>query len=189
MIYSSFISLTQMQKRELRRWIRQGNVYLQKRARILLAAEDIASNVEIANRLKVSHSTARAIRRKFSTGGLSFVERLGSGRKPVLRNSLAPIIIQKTNLIIFERGLSISGHSLARELQISRSMVYRVWKKAGIQSTRRQSWRNGKIRQDVKYQGAESSSWLFQKSNRDAHEDERLNLCLGCCGPNLFGQS
>ena len=163
MSHSEPILLNSIQKRTLGRWLRQGKDRLQKRSKILLLAGTGETNIAIANCLNVSRNTVSAIRRRFAREGLPSIERISSGRKPELYNSLAPIIMQKTNLVFSEGGPSLSGRSLARELQISRSMVYRVWKNAGIQPACRRNWRDDKFHRGRKSQNTEARSGLVLK--------------------------
>jgi transposase len=113
---------------------RKTTVRLAQRAKIVLRAADRMTNKQIATELGTDRQTADRWRRRFSEGGLQALEKdLPRGGRPSdLRDAKAALIIEKTTQSKPQHATHWSARSLAKELNLSHSMVHRVWKAAGL---------------------------------------------------------
>ena len=123
------IKLTEEERAILNAWLRLPlSARLALRAKIVLLAADGETNVEIARKLRASLKTVVLWRRRFLDGRLAGIEKEARRckRKSEIGKATTRLILQKTK----ERHWTV--RSLAKELGISPSMVYRVWKTYGL---------------------------------------------------------
>lgn len=128
---------------ELVRWTRSssGSAGLARRARIVLLAGEGLSNTAIAERVGVSRPTVIAWRARFAAKGIT-----GLGDRP---RSGRPRTIDRTKVIAAtlrpppkKYGVTHwSSRLLARHLGISDATVAAVWRQAGVQPWRSESFR------------------------------------------------
>ena len=119
------IKLTEEERAILNAWLRLPlSARLALRAKIVLLAADGETNVEIARKLRASLKTVVLWRRRFLDGRLAGIEKEARRckRKSEVSEATTHLILQKMR----ERRWTV--RSLATELGISPSMVYRVWK-------------------------------------------------------------
>jgi transposase len=104
------------------------------RARIVLLSLKGYATAEIASTLGVSRKTVWRWRMRFDRGGLDEVTRIPrrSGRKPTVRRSVEAKIIETTLHQPPTQGRRWTTRLLAQTLGVSRAMVHRVWREAGI---------------------------------------------------------
>lgn len=104
------------------------------RARIVLLSQKGYGTAEIASALGVSRKTVWRWRTRFDKGGLEEVTKIPrrSGRRPTVRRSVESKIIDTTMNQPPTQGRRWTTRLLAQTLGVSRAMVHRVWKEAGI---------------------------------------------------------
>ena len=123
------ITLTEEERTILNAWLRLPLSARQAlRAKIILLAADGETNVKIARKLRASLKTVVLWRRRFLDGRLEGIEKEAHRckRKSEVSEATTRLILQKMR----ERRWTV--RSLATELGISPSMVYRVWKAYGL---------------------------------------------------------
>ena len=104
------------------------------RAKIVLLALQGLATAEIAATLDISRKTVWRWRTRFERGGLPEVIRIPrrSGRKPTVRRSVETSIVETTLHTPAPNGKRWTTRLLAQTLGVSRAMVHRVWREAGI---------------------------------------------------------
>jgi transposase len=126
---------------ELRRWARSAKLpaVRAQRARILLLAADGVANAQIAERVGVTRPTVIACRRRYVHRGLDGLsDRPRPGRPQTVRRARRAEILSATlNPPPPRLGITHwSTRLLARELDVSRDTIARVWREYGIQPWR-----------------------------------------------------
>jgi len=134
------IILTDEERTMLNVWLHlQTSARLRLRAKIILLAADGQTNQEIACQLGASRKTVSLWRQRFLKGRLTDIEREAprSKQKSKVYEATARLILRKMK----ERpanGTRWTTRSLAKELKISPSLVYRVWQDYGLASPQEQ---------------------------------------------------
>jgi transposase len=107
---------------------------LAQRAQIVLLAAEGLQNKVIATELGVGRRTVARWRNRFADQRLAGIEKDAprGGRKPTKRNQVAKMIVERTTTTKPENATHWSTRSLAKELGVSPSMVYRVWRASGL---------------------------------------------------------
>lgn len=130
------VVLTDEERATLERWSRGRStpVRLMERATMILMAADGGLNQDIAQAVATDSHTVARWRGRFLQMGLAGLEKDAprSGRKPTLRNRLARRIVERTTQSVPETATHWSVRTLAEDLGVSPSMVYRVWKANGL---------------------------------------------------------
>lgn len=130
------ISLTEEQRAALTKWSRGRSTpaRLVLRARIVLLAAGGKTNQEIAEEVGADQNTVGRWRRRFAESGPEGIEKDAprGGRKPTGREGAAARIIEKTTREKPKNATHWSVRSLAKELNVSKDMVQRVWKANGL---------------------------------------------------------
>lgn len=130
------VVLMEEERATLERWSRGRStpVRLMERAKMVLMAADGSLNRDIAEALGADSHTVARWRQRFLEKGLAGLEKDAprSGRKPTVRNRLARRIVKRTTQSVPETATHWSVRTLAEELGVSPSMVYRVWKANGL---------------------------------------------------------
>lgn len=133
---ASKVELSVEERKVLVRWSRgkRTEARLVLRAKIVLKAAEGMMNNSIAVELGSTPHTVARWRSRFAEGGLEAIRinRPGAGRKPSKRQALVQKIIDTTTQTKPANATHWSTRTLAAELGISRSMVQRVWKAAGL---------------------------------------------------------
>jgi transposase len=130
------ITLTDVERQQLERWARgrKTAVRLAQRAQMILRAAEGQQNQEIAAQVGVGRVTVARWRNRFATQRLAGIEKDAprGGRKPTKRNQVASMIVERTTKTMPANATQWSTRSLAKELGVSPSMVYRVWRASGL---------------------------------------------------------
>ncbi len=126
------VVLTGEQKTTLERWARGRStpVRMMERAKMVLLAAEGMRNKEIALALGADPHTVARWRGRFLQAGLDGLKKDAprSGRNPTLRNKLAGRIIKITTQELPKNATHWSVRTLAKKMDVSPSMVHRVWK-------------------------------------------------------------
>jgi transposase len=130
------VTLTDAERVTLLKWSRGRSTpaRLVQRAKIVLAAADGKRNDEIAADLGCTRRTVSTWRNRFVTSRLAGIEKDSprGGRKPTRRVALAGEIVRKTTQEKPANATHWSTRSLAKAMNISDSMVRRVWRDSGL---------------------------------------------------------
>jgi transposase len=104
------------------------------RANIVLLAAQGLENHAIAERLNIGRDTVATWRQRFSKYGLASIVKDAprGGRKPTVRDDVTARIVEWTTQKKPANATHWSTRTLAKELDVSRSMVQRVWKAHGL---------------------------------------------------------
>jgi transposase len=105
-----------------------------QRAQIVLLASEGMPNKDIATKVGTTRILVGRWRSRFAELGLAGIEKDAprAGRKPTKRNRRAHEIIRRTLDTKPENATHWSTRTLARELDLTQSMVSRVWRANGI---------------------------------------------------------
>jgi len=126
------IMLTDEERDILTRWSRGRSTptRLVLRAKIVLLAASGMQNKQIAPQVKTDRFTVARWRSRFAQERLAGIEKDAprSGRKATRRNRVAARIIERTTQTRPANATHWSVRTLAEELNVSESMVHRVWK-------------------------------------------------------------
>jgi len=130
------VVLTGAERKTLTRWSRGRStpVRLVLRSRIVLMAADGKLNKDIATELGTDQQTVGRWRKRFADKRLAGIEKDAprSGRKPTRRSRFARRIVERTTQTVPSNATHWSIRTLAKELNVSESMVCRVWKANGL---------------------------------------------------------
>lgn len=130
------IQLTENECKTLKKWSRGRSTPMRLiiRSMIILLAAEGKQNNEIAQELNISRKMVGLWRNRFAEKGLLGIEKDAprGGRKPVKREKLAKAIIKKTTQEKPKDATHWSTRTLSKEMNISASMVYRVWRANNI---------------------------------------------------------
>jgi len=125
------ILLTEEERKTLTRWSRGRSTpsRLVLRAKIVLRAAEGGLNKDIADELKTMRKTVSLWRTRFVEQRLAGLEKdaARSGRKPKARDAVARRIVEVTTRERPADATHWSTRSLAKHLNVSPSMVQRVW--------------------------------------------------------------
>lgn len=126
------IMLTDEERDILTRWSRGRSTpaRLVLRAKIVLLAASGMQNKQIAPQVKTDRFTVARWRSRFAQERLVGIEKDAprSGRKATRRNQVTARIIERTTQTRPANATHWSVRTLAKELNVSESMVHRVWK-------------------------------------------------------------
>jgi len=124
--------LTDEERDILTRWSRGRSTptRLVLRAKIVLLAASGMQNKQIAPQVKTDRFTVARWRSRFAQERLAGIEKDAprSGRKATRRNQVTARIIERTTQTRPVNATHWSVRTLAKELNVSESMVHRVWK-------------------------------------------------------------
>lgn len=130
------VTLSESDREQLVRWSRGRSTpaRLVLRAKIVLLAADGQANIAIAAELDVDRTIVGRWRKRFADKGVAGIEkdRPRGGRKATKRQSLAARIIEKTTSEKPANATHWSTRGMAKALGVSRMMVTRVWRAAGL---------------------------------------------------------
>jgi transposase len=115
------------------------------RSRIVLAAAEGGSNVEVGDRLGVNRGTVRKWRNRFATDGLDgLLDEPRPGRPRTVSDEQVEAVVTRTLESTPRNATHWSTRSMAAELGMSQSAVSRIWRAFGLQSHRQDSWKLSK---------------------------------------------
>jgi transposase len=130
------VFLTDEQRTVLQRWARGRTTpaRLVRRAKIVVLAAEGKENVEIADELEIERTIVGRWRRRFVAKGLAGIEKDAQrgGRPASKRQQVAQRIVEVTTQQTPPNATHWSTNSLARQLDVSQSMVSRVWRANGL---------------------------------------------------------
>jgi len=125
------IVLTEEERGTLERWSRGRSTPARQvlRAKIVLWAADGMKNKDIAPRVGTDRLTVARWRSRFAQKRLAGIAKDAprSGRKPIRRNQVARLIVERTTQTRPANATHWTTRTLAEELGVSPSMVLRVW--------------------------------------------------------------
>ncbi len=144
---ASEIVLTDAERAELEGWTRRRTsaAGLALRAKIVLAAADGGTNVELSERLGVDRGTIRKWRNRFKEyrcDGL--LDEPRPGRPRVVGDAQIEALITATLETTPPDATHWSTRSMADHLGLSQSMVSRVWRAFGLAPHKQDSWKLSK---------------------------------------------
>jgi transposase len=130
------VELSDEQRNVLERWARGRSTpaRLVLRAKIVLKAATGMMNKDIAAAVGTDRMTVGRWRKRFVEQGLPGIEKDAprGGRPPTRRRSVAHQIVERTTQSRPTNATHWSVRTLAKELDVTPSMVHRVWKAQGL---------------------------------------------------------
>ena len=145
--HAAAIVLSDAERAELQSWMRRRTsaAGLALRAKIVLAAADGGSNVELADRLELDRGTIRKWRNRFvqyRCDGL--LDEPRPGRPRIVGDDQIEALITATLETTPPDATHWSTRSMAEHLGLSQSMVSRVWRAFGLAPHKQDSWKLSK---------------------------------------------
>ena len=145
--HAAEIVLTDAERAELQGWVRRRSsaAGLALRARIVLAAADGGSNVDVADRLDLDRGTIRKWRNRFAKSRCDgLLDEPRPGRPRVIGDDRIEALITATLETTPADATHWSTRSMAEHLGLSQSMVSRVWRAFGLAPHKQDSWKLSK---------------------------------------------
>jgi transposase len=145
--HAAEIVLTDAERTELVGWTRRRNsaAGLALRARIVLAAADGGTNVELADRLELDRGTIRKWRNRFVEDRCDgLLDEPRPGRPRVVGDEQIEALITATLESVPPDATYWSTRSMAEHLGLSQSMVSRIWRAFGLAPHKQDSWKLSK---------------------------------------------
>jgi transposase len=138
------IELSEEERAQLESWARRHTSAqaLALRSRVVLLAAEGLNNTEIAERLGVHRPMVRKWRGRFAEHrleGLTDEPRPGQPRK--ITDAQIEEVIVKTLESTPQDATHWSTRSMAEEVGLTQSAVYRIWKAFGLQPHRQETWK------------------------------------------------
>ena len=141
------VLLTDEERAQLEAWARRPKSAqaLAMRSRIVLAAAEGGSNVDVGERLGINRSTVRKWRNRFAELRLDgLLDEPRPGRPRTVTDEQVEAVITKTLETTPKDATHWSTRSMAAELGLSQSAVSRIWRAFGLQPHRQESWKLSK---------------------------------------------
>jgi transposase len=140
------IELCEEERARLEAWSRRRNtaqaLALALRSRIVLAAADGLSNLEIAERERVSRPTVTKWRNRFAERRLEgLLDEPRPGRPRTVTDEQVEAIVTTTLESAPTNATHWSTRSLASELGVTQNAVWRTWQAFGLQPHRQQKFK------------------------------------------------
>jgi transposase len=118
---------------------------LAMRSRIVLAAAEGGTNVEVAARLGLARGTVAKWRTRFVTSRLAgLVDEPRPGRPRTISDEQVEAVITKTLESTPKNATHWSTRSMAAEAGLNQTAVSRIWRAFGLQPHRQESWKLSK---------------------------------------------
>src|SRR3954452_12998867 len=141
------LELSAAERGRLESWTRRRTSAqaLALRSRIVLAAAEGLSNVEIARQLGIQRNTAAKWRARFlehRLDGLTDEPRPGQPRK--ISDAQVEEVIVKTLETTPKDATHWSTRSMAAEVGLNQTAVHRIWKAFGLQPHRQETWKRSR---------------------------------------------
>ena len=138
------IELSEDERARLESWSRRRTTAqaLALRSRIVLAAADGLSNLEIAERLAVSRQTVSKWRNRFAELRLDgLLDEPRPGRPRTISDEQVEAVVIKTLETKPKDATHWSTRSLAREMGMTADAVWRIWRAFGLQPHRSETFK------------------------------------------------
>jgi len=134
------IDLSVKERKTLQRYMRSRTtpIRLIERSKIILLADDGATNQTIASKLGITENKVARWRNRYVEGGLKAIEKdrprgkNHGGKKTVTQTRLRNKVIKMTTQETPEDATHWSTWSLAEKLNTTHTFVHRVWKSVGL---------------------------------------------------------
>jgi transposase len=149
---AAVVVLTKDERSQLEAWARRPKSAqaLAMRSRIVLAASNGGSNVEVADRLGLSRKTVGKWRSRFVVHRLDgLLDEPRPGRPRTISDERVEAVITKTLESAPKDATHWSTRSMAREVGLNQTAVTRIWRAFGLQPHRQDSWKLSKDPQFV----------------------------------------
>ena len=150
--YAAAVVLTEDERSQLEAWARRPKSAqaLALRARIVLAAAEGGTNVEVAERLKIHRGTVGKWRNRFALFRLDgMLDEPRPGRPRTLTDEKVEEVITKTLESTPTDATHWSTRSMAVEVGLNQTAVSRIWRAFGLQPHRQETWKLSKDPQFV----------------------------------------
>jgi transposase len=141
------IELTESEREQLMSWAqrRSSAQALALRARIVLAASAGPSSSQIARDLGVGVATVRKWRNRFAVDRLDgLLDEPRPGRPRTITDQQVDEVIIKTLESVPRDATHWSTRSMAREVGLTQSAVFEIWRAFGLQPHRQEKWKLSK---------------------------------------------
>ena len=141
------VVLSDEERTQLEAWARRPTSAqaLATRSRIVLAAAEGGSNVELAARLGLSRGTVAKWRSRFATERLDgLLDEPRPGRPRTISDEQVEAVITKTLESTPKDATHWSTRSMAAEVGLNQTAVSRIWRAFGLQPHRQDSWKLSK---------------------------------------------
>jgi transposase len=138
------VVLSEVERTQLEAWVRRPKSAqaLALRSRIVLAAAEGGSNVEVGERLGVDRATVRKWRNRFSSERLDgLLDEPRPGRPRTISDEQVEAVITKTLESTPRNATHWSTRSMAAESGLTQSAVSRIWRAFGLQPHRQDKWK------------------------------------------------
>ena len=138
------LTLTEEERDQLVRWSRRArsSQALALRSRIVLAAAEGGSNLEVGERLGVDRATVRKWRNRFASEGLDgLLDEPRPGRPRTISDEQVEAVITRTLESTPKNATHWSTRSMATESGLTQSAVSRIWRAFGLQPHRQDKWK------------------------------------------------
>ena len=146
------VVLSEAERTQLEAWVRRPKSAqaLALRSRIVLAAAEGGSNVEVGERLGVDRATVRKWRNRFASEGLDgLLDEPRPGRPRTISDEQVEAVITRTLESTPKNATHWSTRSMAAESGLTQSAVSRIWRAFGLQPHRQDKWKLSKDPQFV----------------------------------------
>jgi transposase len=146
------IVLSEGEREQLVAWTRRRTSAqaLAQRSRIVLLAAEGLKNTEIAERLQIKRDTAATWRSRFAVERLDgLVDEPRPGRPRTITDEQVEEVVIKTLESTPRDATHWSTRSMAREVGLNQSAVFRIWRAFGLQPHRQETWKLSKDPQFV----------------------------------------
>ena len=146
------VVLSAEERAQLEAWARRPKSAqaLASRSRIVLAAAEGGSNVEVAQRLRVSRGTVAKWRSRFVVDRLEgLLDEPRPGRPRTITDEQVEAVVTRTLESSPKDATHWSTRSMAKEVGLNQTAVSRIWRAFGLQPHRQESWKLSKDPQFV----------------------------------------
>jgi transposase len=141
------VVLSDEERSQLEAWARRPTSAqsLATRSRIVLAAADGGTNVEVAARLGLTRGTVAKWRSRFVTDRLDgLLDEPRPGRPRTISDEQVEAVITKTLESTPRNATHWSTRAMAAEVGLNQTAVSRIWRAFGLQPHRQESWKLSK---------------------------------------------
>jgi transposase len=150
--YAALVVLTEDERSQLEAWARRPKSAqaLALRSRVVLAAAEGGTNVDVAERLGISRGTVAKWRSRFALFRLDgLLDEPRPGRPRTLTDEKVEEVITKTLESTPPDATHWSTRSMATAVGLNQTAVSRIWRAFGLQPHRQETWKLSKDPQFV----------------------------------------